>query len=579
MLAFAVEQQRLRFVWTPLLGVLLALARPEGLLVDVGLVLGMLWVLASATRVGLPRAAASGRAAVAVLPLLVGLLQVLLYRVLTGSGQANGILAKSWWHQGDTPQPTEVADHALGNVQALLSTLSGLAAQDLVPPGTGALAVIGLVALGLRAAPRWRTFAVALGVGLGLVLVSVSTLITALWQNLRYIQPFLPLVLLLAVVGVHALVGVAADAPRRRVALHGVLAVGLVFSLATTPTWALRLAQQAATIREAPVSIGNWLAGHVPPGSVVAANDVGAVAYFSGRPVLDVVGLTTEGVADAANNGPGTLYEKLVHLPPSQRPAYFSIYAAWGGVPVQDLARSGVLGDDPIISFYLKSPARPLVGLAPPPCQTDRVCDVVNVWKADWGLVDSGAGPDRPVPGAVRDRVNVGDLDDEAAHGWAVDNPVLGLQPASDVTRQTLAPGRTVVDSSRHVVGGEIFTLHHLVPGRPVVLTTRVAPRADGSRPAAETDATANPAPTASAERAPTEIDGQAVALTVDDRPVGRWYFTAPGSARSEGWLQSQTVIPAELVTGPDLTVRTGPLQTFLGPYPDYWSYGYWASQ
>ena len=134
-------------------------------------------------------------------------------------------------------------------------------------------------------------------------------------------------------------------------AFHGLLAVVLVCTVAFTPTWALRLAQQATTIREAPVSIGNWLRGHVPPGSTVAVNDVGAVAYFSGLRTFDLVGLATNGVAPAANNGPGTLYERLADLPAPARPGFFSIYDDWPGVDVQDLQRSGILGTEPLITF------------------------------------------------------------------------------------------------------------------------------------------------------------------------------------------------------------------------------------
>lgn len=36
---------------------------------------------------------------------------------------------------------------------------------------------------------------------------------------------------------------------------------------------------------------GRWLRDHTAPGAVVAANDVGAIAYYSGRRIVDVAGL------------------------------------------------------------------------------------------------------------------------------------------------------------------------------------------------------------------------------------------------------------------------------------------------
>ena len=44
-------------------------------------------------------------------------------------------------------------------------------------------------------------------------------------------------------------------------------------------------------------------------------------------------------------------------------------------------------------------------------------------------------------------------------------------------------------------------------------------------------------------------------------------------------WAQTTYVIPAELVTSSRVTVSTGPLADFVAPYPDYRSYGWWASQ
>jgi hypothetical protein len=39
--------------------------------------------------------------------------------------------------------------------------------------------------------------------------------------------------------------------------------------------------------------MGKWLAQNTPPDAVIASHDVGAIAYFSGRRVLDTTGLIT----------------------------------------------------------------------------------------------------------------------------------------------------------------------------------------------------------------------------------------------------------------------------------------------
>lgn len=557
LLAFAVEQPRARFLATPVVGTLLALARPEGLLVALAVCAGMVWTVARVTWADRRSPLrALGPAALACLPAVAGAVQLLVYRVVTGTAQANGVQAKSWLTQGLLVWPLEVGDQVLRNVQDFLAELTGLPQQDLVPPATLPFAVVGLLALALapQGRSRWRTFAVVVALGLGLVVLSVSVLVTAQWQNVRYLQPFLPVLLLLGVLGVQAVADVVASEPRgRRLLLHGPLVLALVFSLAYAPTWALRLGQQAQTIREAPVTIAHWLRGNVPAGMPIAVNDVGATAYFSEHPTVDLVGLTTNGFAGPANQGAGTLYERLAEMPPAQRPGYFSIYQDWPGVPVYDLERAGVLGDEPVMVFPLRSPAKGIRGLAPPPCQTDRSCDRVDVWQADWSLVGSGDAPDAPVPGRVRDHLNVASLTDEARHAWSPQITHTGLQPRSVVHTQEPTPGREVVDSGRRIVGGETFTLRGLTPGRPAALTTRSDARGpDGD----------------------LEVD-RGFAVTVDGRPAGTWEPVISG----DGWAQSSFTVPAELVTDDELTITTGPRQPFLGPYPEYVSYGYWISQ
>ncbi|MDQ4118125.1 MAG: glycosyltransferase family 39 protein [Actinomycetota bacterium] len=542
--AFVREQLRGRFVATPVLATLLALTRPEGLIMAAGLVGAMLWTY----RRVVPAVHRTWRTpALAVLPLIAAAGQFLFHYLATGTAAAAGVRAKSWVHQGLLVQPLEVADQTLRNLREMSASMAGLSGQDFLPPATLVLVVFGFAALWTGGR---RTLTVVLAVGLAVVVASVATLSTAQWQNLRYLQPFVPLFLLLAVLGVDGVARAAGEA-RRSVVLHGLLAVLLLFSVLATPTWAVRFGQQASAMREGPVSVGDWLAYHVPPGSSVGVNDVGATAWFGGHRTVDLVGLTTPGMAMASRNGAGTLYEALRHLPPDRRPDYFAVFDQWGGAPVGELGRSTIYGTEPLVTFQLVAPPRPISVTAPQTCQIDRTCDRVNVWKADWRNAGSGDLPDLPVPGRIRDHVNVGDLDDEARHDWAPRPPVLGLQPVSMVDAGRVAPGRTVVDSARSVTGGETFTLDGLTPGRPVTLTGRI-----GAGPAQEGKA-----------RVRLDVNGvHSSEWELPERPAGTW-------------AQATYVIPAELVTSPRITVSTGPLAEFVAPYPDYRSYGWWASQ
>lgn len=546
-------RERPRFRWTPVVAALLALTRPEGFLVAAAFTAAMAWTLLRSCpgtppgelswlrwQRGFPSGRAAARGLLVAAPVVVFAAQLLLFRVLTGTSQANGVLAKSWLHTGFLHQPLEIADHVQRNIAALLASLAGLSGQDVLAPLALVVAVLGVAALAAR---RERTLAVALGGGLVLVVAAVATLTTAMWQDLRYLQPFLPLLLLLVVLG--------AGLVPHRAARGGLLAVVLLFTVAATPAWALRLGQQASAMREGPVSVAQWIAGNVPPGDVVAVNDVGAAAWFGGHRTVDLVGLTTNGMAAPSLNGPGTLYEALRALPPDERPQWFAVFDRWGGVPVADLGRAGLLGTEPVITFGLAGPARPISASAPQTCQIDRSCDRVSIWRADWSAADSAQAPDAPVPGRIVDHLNVGDTADEAAHGWTTDPPVLGVQPDSVLDRAVVAPGRLVADSGRHVVGGETFTLGGTVPGRPVTLTGRI-----GAGPALPGERT------------------RVVAVDVDGRPAGEW--TLPDA---QPWAQASFTVPGELVTGDRVTVTTRPVAPLLAPYPDYRSYGWWASR
>uniref|UniRef100_A0A832I6V7 Tetratricopeptide repeat protein n=1 Tax=Eiseniibacteriota bacterium TaxID=2212470 RepID=A0A832I6V7_UNCEI len=112
----------------------------------------------------------------------------------------------------------------------------------------------------------------------------------------RYLVPALPAVAVLALATLRD--AAASRAVTRRAGARAPAALGAGVA-------AVALAAQAAAFAKAPgayahavryhedrhVRTGRWLAEHTPPGAVVAAHDVGAIAYFSRRRVVDVVGL------------------------------------------------------------------------------------------------------------------------------------------------------------------------------------------------------------------------------------------------------------------------------------------------
>src|SRR5699024_892257 len=93
----------------------------------------------------------------------------------------------------------EFAGGVAENMRQFVEILAGISRQDFVFPGAVLVAVFGVAVLVHRPGTH-RAFGIVLGAGLPLTLLAISTLSTALWQQVRYLHPFLPLVLVLIVV-------------------------------------------------------------------------------------------------------------------------------------------------------------------------------------------------------------------------------------------------------------------------------------------------------------------------------------------------------------------------------------------
>jgi len=529
LLVFVREQPRVR--WTPVLAALLALVRTEGLILAGTLALAALWAIWADRRASGARRSVL-RALWTLLPIAAGAAQLLFYKIATGTATANGIQSKSFLHDRPVFWLSEFVDRTMANARGFFHIFLGFTGQDYAVPGAMLLFAAGLVYVFLTR-PVWRPMLFALAGGLLLIVMSVSTLNTALVHELRYVQPFLPVFVLFAVTGVYGLTRLARQERARRIALHGALVVLLVFTLAEVPGWSVRYARAAATIRDTDVSVAQWVRGNLPPDAVVAVKDVGAVAYFSEHRVLDLIGLGTNGFAAAANNGTGSLYEALKHLPPEQRPDWFAVYDPWPGPSMEPLKDVGILRTPAELTFDVHAQPN-LAGQLIVPFRE------LNVYAADWSLL--GSGDRQAVPGQLRDYVNVGDLTSEGEHRYQPVLSQVGTQPWTSLARVG-----DVIDSARPVVGGERFTARGLTPGQSLTITSRTAMHG-------------------------SVFD---MRVLVDGVDAGTWVR----DERDGVWSTYTYEIPGELITGDSVEIELQQPRPLLNPYPDYTSYGYWLSQ
>jgi hypothetical protein len=104
-------------------------------------------------------------------------------------------------------------------------------------------------------------------------------------------------------------------------ALAAVLAAGVI---ALQPV-AERYAWGVQNINGMQVHLGRWLDAHTPKSATLAVNDIGAIAFFSRRSVIDLMGLVTPDILPYRREGEAGVMRYV-----AQRcPDYVVIFPAW----------------------------------------------------------------------------------------------------------------------------------------------------------------------------------------------------------------------------------------------------------
>jgi hypothetical protein len=311
--------------WTALAAALAVLARPEALLLT---------------------------------PLLLGARALTLRRVAVFAGVTAAVLAPAVWFSVVTvgsPVPATAAAKVEGG---LLGWLAGAREPPwlmlVARPWQYARAWIGWLAgidwvLPLVLVPgvwfAWRRHGPALGV---LTLALAVHPLAMAWlaayrdpafQEGRYSIQLLPLVFLLAAIGLEGAGAPLQTAPFARGAtgVHptrgtyrgawrwGARVALLLFALVPLARAADRYAWAVQNINAMQVHLGRWVERHVPPTSRIALNDIGAIAYFSRRPVIDLMGLVTPDIIPYRRQGEaGVIRYVAEHCPD-----YVIVFPAW----------------------------------------------------------------------------------------------------------------------------------------------------------------------------------------------------------------------------------------------------------
>jgi len=109
---------------------------------------------------------------------------------------------------------------------------------------------------------------------------------------------------------------------RMRVAFGAVylaLAVVAMFPAATRYGWAVQ------NINAMQVHLGRWVDEHLPKRGTIAVNDIGAIAYFSRREIIDLMGLVSPDIIPYRREGEAGVIRYLVE----RCPGHVIVFPAW----------------------------------------------------------------------------------------------------------------------------------------------------------------------------------------------------------------------------------------------------------
>jgi hypothetical protein len=537
------DVDRGRFAWLAGVGVFASLLRPEShILVSLVCVLTLIYLIRKhgfAWKYGL-----------LLLPVLLGMAQYLANIAMTGDWQFNTAASKSIWYLPYTSLQEKVSLTVGYFITLMKNTILGLEVGRSPFPLLGApLAVLGA---GVALNDMRHRFFHSMLVLTFLAGNALALLLPPIQFN-RYYHPYDFIFLLYFSIGLIWLIKLAArltTLPLKDSVPTQHSALGTRYSVLGTRHYAypaiavvaLLLPQffgyffafgdSTRDIYYQQMTFSEWVKQNTPPDARIGVNDIGAHKYIGDRYLIDLIGLTDNSLRGAYFSGWGTIYDKLVSLPESERPTHLLIHPNVFLNGIQESVAESFL--TPVYSIRL-------------PAIIITAGDTEVLYKVNWGaaLLD-------PVrPRLLRsnqeplDDLNVGDTASEKGHAYDIEGRLstISEQKAIVTTAPYEAEGFTMTESGRRHTGWEEFTVKSQ-PGNPLVVVSRSRLNRDAT---------------------------QTLMVLANGRQVGLWKVE---NERGGMWQEYEFTIPADFITSTQTRVRID--STFDPGGPGFTSYRYW---
>ena len=379
----------------------LALARPEGWVAS-GLI--VIFIFLKSFR-NIFQDSKSGKKILflLIIPIIVGTFPFLIAYISRGTLKTTSVSAKSIW---SLPyRETSVAmDMTIRNLKRILlviwkDSFGGIQKPFYMFPLSLFFILSGIISM-LKTKGKRSYILLFLSILFSWIILS-STTTTWNLHNYRYLLPILPLALIISGMGIDYISGLHSRI-KKVFPIIILCIVVCLWIIQFAAIWIVNFRTDTKWINDCQVTLAEKADKELPPDAKIAINDAGAMAYFSDRQVLDLVGLVSNDCSPSFRMGMGALFERIERIPPEKRFTHYIVFRSW----FDPFFQTGMVGDTLFEYVHPKYPEH-----------YSMVCA-----EARWDKVGIAWIPQfraKEIDGwSIVDQVDIADIVDEEKHGY-----------------------------------------------------------------------------------------------------------------------------------------------------------------